>query len=497
MVIIFGASLLLDGLLHLTPLLWRWRKPAAAAAILLSVVGGIGVAVSWPNALSVLIAMAGLYRAFNALRIIKERMHLSYLRRTTRTTAMVMIGWQLGIAAIWWAWYQTPTNRQTVWLVVAVTQCLVAITLFMATIRQLKHARPALVEQRYADTHLPSVSVAIPARNETDDLRDCLQSVLASDYPKLEVLVLDDCSQNKRTPEIIRSFAHEGVRFLQGEDPRPTWLAKNQAYDQLAREANGEIILFCGVDVRLQPYSIRSIVSNMLEKQKAMVSILPHRQTVPLMRRSFAQILRYWWELVPPRRLFNRPPVLSSCWAVQRKALLQLGGFAAVTRSIVPEAYFAKALIGDDRYSFMLSDEGLGVESNKQLSDQVHTAVRTRYPQLHRRPEQVFAVTLAEMLLIAMPFVTVAAGWWLPITGLTHMLGACAAILLIVVYQLVIRATRAASAVSGLLSLPFIMLADTALVHYSMVQYEFSTVQWKGRNVCIPVMHVVPRLPKI
>jgi len=70
------------------------------------------------------------------------------------------------------------------------------------------------------------------------------------DYPKLEIIVLDDCSQNKHTPEIIRSFAHDGVRFIQGEHPKPTWLAKNQAYDRLAQESSGEFILFCGVDVR-------------------------------------------------------------------------------------------------------------------------------------------------------------------------------------------------------------------------------------------------------
>ena len=51
---------------------------------------------------------------------------------------------------------------------------------------------------------------------------------IASDYPKLEIIVLDDCSQD-RTAEIIRNFAHDGVRFIQSEDNKDNWLDKNKA----------------------------------------------------------------------------------------------------------------------------------------------------------------------------------------------------------------------------------------------------------------------------
>jgi hypothetical protein len=30
-----------------------------------------------------------------------------------------------------------------------------------------------------------------------------------------------------------------------------------------------------------------------------------------------------------------------------------------------------------------------------------------------------------------------------------------------------------------------------------MWQYEFGEVIWKDRNICIPIMQVVPELPKI
>jgi len=38
---------------------------------------------------------------------------------------------------------------------------------------------------------------------------------------------------------------------------------------------------------------------------------------------------------------------------------------------------------------------------------------------------------------------------------------------------------------------------DLALLHYSMWRYEFSTVEWKGRDVAVPAMHVISHLPTL
>ena len=55
---------------------------------------------------------------------------------------------------------------------------------------------------------LPSVSVVVPCRNEEQHISQCLESILANDYPKdsLEVLVLDGMSED-RTREIVRSYS--------------------------------------------------------------------------------------------------------------------------------------------------------------------------------------------------------------------------------------------------------------------------------------------------
>src|SRR5581483_6031569 len=108
------------------------------------------------------------------------------------------------------------------------------------------------------------------------------------------------------------------------------------------------------------------------------------------------QPMRYAWELALPRGMFRRPPVLSTCWIIRRDVLEMSGGFSAVSRSIVPESYFARMSAIHDGYSFMQSNEGIGVTSTKLLHDQLQTVIRTRYPQVHRRPELVALLSLVE-----------------------------------------------------------------------------------------------------
>ena len=188
---------------------------------------------------------------------------------------------------------------------------------------------------------------------------------------------------------------------------------------------------------------------------------------------------------------------MSSCWIIRRTALHKAGGFAAVTRSIVPEAFFAKRLIATDGYSFVRSNQALGVESVKAPSDQRNTAIRMRYPQLHRRPEHVFFATVLEALFLVLPFAIAVAGMWLPIQSQTRVLAIIASVLLIISYSVAAVSTRVNSLIFSWIAFPFVVLVDIALIQKSMWQYEFSEVIWKDRNVCIPTMHVVPHLPKL
>src|SRR6478752_3457884 len=56
---------------------------------------------------------------------------------------------------------------------------------------------------RHAAPGAPLVSAIVPAKDEEATLGECLDSVRAQDYPNLEILVVDDRSDDG-TPGIVR-----------------------------------------------------------------------------------------------------------------------------------------------------------------------------------------------------------------------------------------------------------------------------------------------------
>lgn len=472
---------------------WNVRKYILFAVVAGTAFGSGALIIGWPNIFTSAIFLVAGYRVFNTLRIPELRMKEQYLRRTTRQTGMWLIVLQLAVGALWWSQYRYHFKAFYWFVLLASIQLLCALVLAASTVRRFKKTSPIVAKMAYADRDLPDVTVAIPARNEDQQLEDCLHAILASDYPKLEVIVFDDNSQDK-TPQIIRNFAHDGVRFIPGKEPAASWLAKNQAYEQLAQEASGDIILFCGVDVRFAPHTIRQLVALLQSRGKSMVSLLPVNERPRL---SFAQSMRYYWEMALPRRMFNRPPVMSTCWLITAEALHRIGGFAAVSRSITPEAFFAKSMAKHDAYSFIRSTAHLGVSSVKSTGEQWETAIRTRYPQLHRRPELVLMVAFAELTTLFVPYVLMVIGFWDVFGIIPELLFIATCTVLAATYRSITYTTSPVNRWFVAPLFPITVLVDILILHSSMYSYEFSTVTWKGRNVSLPVMQVSPRLPKI
>jgi glycosyltransferase involved in cell wall biosynthesis len=442
----------------------------------------------------ILLSVLGLYLLVDIGRSIKRQLPAEYRWQAVRHTAVWLLCLALLVLIITVAIELSSLSNLTLYYTVASLQLITALVVLASTLRHLRTTRPPDLAS-LADRDLPTLTVCIPARNETEYLDTCLQSLTTSTYPKLEILVLDDCSQDRRTPEIIRQFAHDGVRFIAGQVPPTDWLAKNFTYHQLAGEANGEILMFCGVDSQFQPDSLTNLIKTLLHKDKAMISLLPRNVLPSDFRRCLLQPARYAWELALPRRLLKRPPVLSTCWLIKRDTLKAAGGFGAVKRKNVPESYLAKlAASTHDGYSFLAADQTIGITSTKNFTEQKATATRTRYPQLHKRPEIVALVSLAEVAALLWPAILAGASVYYGHWALAFIAGA-AYLLQTYAFVRIVNLAYRRVVPEGFLAFPFAAIYDICMLNYSMWQYEFGEVIWKDRNVCIPIMGVTDKLP--
>ncbi len=110
-------------------------------------------------------------------------------------------------------------------------------------------------------TPLPSVSVLIPARNEEHAIRAAVESVLANRGVALELVVLDDHSDDA-TPQIMRGLGEQDSRVrLEPSLPLPSgWCGKQHACHQLAGLARFSYLVFMDADVRLAPDALAKML---------------------------------------------------------------------------------------------------------------------------------------------------------------------------------------------------------------------------------------------
>ncbi|MBP1633336.1 MAG: glycosyl hydrolase, partial [Acidobacteria bacterium] len=123
----------------------------------------------------------------------------------------------------------------------------------------------------------PLVSILVPARNEEATIAGCLCSLLAQDYPNLEILVLDDGSEDA-TPDIVRALGGSRVRLLAGAPLPSGWTGKNWACQQLSRAARGDLLCFVDSDTTLDPGTVSAAVGLQEEHRAGLVSFLPRAE---------------------------------------------------------------------------------------------------------------------------------------------------------------------------------------------------------------------------
>jgi len=111
---------------------------------------------------------------------------------------------------------------------------------------------PSLDNESPEDTNeAPKVSVVIPARNEGANIAACVQSILMSRYPALEVIVVDDHSVDD-TLAIARVMAgfDDRVTALEAPPLPDGWFGKQWACHRGADHASGELLCFTDADTR-------------------------------------------------------------------------------------------------------------------------------------------------------------------------------------------------------------------------------------------------------
>ena len=193
------------------------------------------------------------------------------------------------------------------------------------------------------------LSVIVPARNEADVLRPCLESLLVQSEEGFavgddwELLLVDDGSTDA-TRSIALAFA--GVTVL---DPAPLesgWTGKANAVWTAAKKARGEWLLFTDADTVHQAGDLRRAIHEAEHAHVVMLSYSPKQLVTGFWQRALMPLI--FAELAfayPPQKVSDAGSRVAAAngqfLMVQKAAYFQVGGHSTVAGSLLEDVDLA------------------------------------------------------------------------------------------------------------------------------------------------------------
>jgi len=254
----------------------------------------------------------------------------------------------------------------------------------------------------------PRVSVIVPARNEEKNLPTCLESLLAQDYPDLEIIVVDARSTDG-TGALVDAFrARDGrVRKVAGRALPPGWLGKSHAAHQGVGAATGSWLLFMDADTWLHPRGVSASVGHALGHGVDMLSLYPHF------------VCKSFWEKViqpavgrmilisgPVDFVNSRKPIfrifamaIGQFMLFRRSVYEAVGGHQAIRDRVVEDVELARAVKRAGHHlNFLYGTEVLRTRMYKSFSELWRGWSRSFYPAMGNHP--ALAVLQALLLFV-------------------------------------------------------------------------------------------------
>jgi len=251
---------------------------------------------------------------------------------------------------------------------------------------------------------LPACSVVIPVHNALEDVRLCIESVLANTFPAIELVIVDDGSALETQTylqSVVEAAPH--VRLVRHDSA----LGYTRAINAGAKASSGEMLVFLNSDTIVPPFWLERLVEPMLDDEATAatgpVSNAATWQSVPMVREEAGawainsiprplSVSEYDRFILRCARGLGAPkaPLLNGfCYAVRRSAFEAVGG---LDEGAFPSGYGEETdlllRLGEAQYSarlnpklyvFHAKSKSFGSDRRKKLSARGNEILNERW----------------------------------------------------------------------------------------------------------------------
>ncbi len=307
-----------------------WRRPGVPAIVKLGTpAGGAGAVVMMHD------SGGDRSQTVAALKVLLPRLAAQGYRFTTVSAALGLppapvapVGQRLRGHALRWAQLLGGWLAQLLTWLMLIAVGLSGLRLLVQVVCAQAHARRVRRQAREPLRYLGPVSVIVPAFNESANIAATVRSLVACEYPWVEVIVVDDGSTDG-TAEIVARLRLPGVHVIRQENA-----GKPAALNTGIRYARGDILVLVDGDTVFERDALAELVQPLLDPAVGAVS----GNTKVANRGGLLgrwQHLEYVMGFNLDRRMFDlaraMPTVPGAIGAFRRAAVQDVGGVSAQT----------------------------------------------------------------------------------------------------------------------------------------------------------------------
>ncbi len=250
----------------------------------------------------------------------------------------------------------------------------------------------------------PSVSVVVPARDEGDGIRACIESIRSLDYPNFEIVAVNDRSRDA-TANVLDQISTElnepslRVHHIREGELPDGWLGKCNALRVGTRGLTSDWLLFVDSDVLIEDRAaLRGCMELVTARNYDAVTILTRLDCRTHLEKMMLPLLAGAWAIIFQISLTNddnRPNLAfanGQFLLVRREAYESVGGHEAVRDCIVEDVELARLLKqAGFKIRFQLGAHLAGTRMHATLHQMFHGWARIFSGTARRNPARLIA----------------------------------------------------------------------------------------------------------
>ena len=264
----------------------------------------------------------------------------------------------------------------------------------------------------------PRLSVIIAARNEAETIENALKSVLAQNYPNLEIILVNDRS-NDGTDKILQKLAEKDPRVLihHVEELPPGWLGKVNAMQQGFGRSTGVWLLFTDADVHFQEESFERIIDVAERSSIDYLCVIPEVQARQrLLKALYTVSLSGFflatriWEVKNQNSFVG----VGACGLVRRSLLSQSPGLPWLKMEVVDDLALAQlAWQVEGKLDVYWGRECLGVEWYPSMGDLIRGLEKNLFAGAQYQYWRALLGIIGILFVAVAPWLSIFSGNWL------------------------------------------------------------------------------------